>query len=171
MSSSYVHNLRQMSQMKNRARTEELESFRGAQAHDTEIRREKNQQHKSINLVSIITGYGRALSHGLTSKEKWKPKLRKYAGITFAQTVYFVKANRKRLVSCAPSDLRSFRKFISRLTVSRLTLHHCVCHLLRSFSFIIFYFVVLLVPNPCKSCAHTSSERDLTWPKNICNLQ
>lgn len=39
-----------------------------------------------------------------------------------------------------PATSVHFRKFISRLTVSRLTLYHCVCHLLRSFSFIIFYF-------------------------------
>lgn len=132
----------------------------------------RSEQHKSINLVSIITGYGRALSHGLTPKEKWKPKLRKYAGITFAQNRVLREGKPQTFgFVCTQRPPFIFENlFLAWLCLGWLCITACVIY---SALFPSLYFISppQFVSTPCKSCTDTSTERELTWPANICNLQ
>lgn len=130
-------------------------------------RQKKKLRHDSINLVSIITGYGRAPSHRLNPQEKCK-KNNQTAAVMLAKANadYFVRKPQSfRFFHDRFGDVKNFSlipKIIYRSTVFRSTAS--VYGLQRSFPFIIFYFTALPVPDSVLLvCAVRSRHPKESW--------
>lgn len=128
-----------------------LESFRDA--HEVEA-------YKSINLVSIITDCGRALSHRFTVKRKWMQEKKKGAR---PKTPYIPLVNHNRFERCGSANNFSiifWNLFLAWLCPNRFCLCTRMCVVFPSLDFILQAFLVRI---PCDWCAVRSRHPKESW--------